>query len=73
MEEFMDKYKSEICNHCKKYFTNELAWSKGDLCYGEYCDQALESYCETNVGSVNYLRYQRKIKLENLKNVVSER
>jgi hypothetical protein len=44
-----------------------------ELCYGEYCDQALESYCETNVGSVNYLRYQRKIKLENLKNVVSER
>jgi hypothetical protein len=42
-----------------------------ELCYGEYCDQALESYCETNVGSVNY--YQRKIKLENLKNVVSER
>jgi len=66
MEEFIDKYQSEICDHCKKNITDNLAWSKGDLCYGAYCDNALESYCEST-GSLNYLRYERKIKLKNLK------
>ncbi|MCK9416075.1 hypothetical protein M0Q97_05380 [Candidatus Dojkabacteria bacterium] len=70
-DEFIEKYQFEICNYCKMHITNDIAWSKGDLCYGD-CDNAAESYCEST-GSINYLRYQRKIKLKNLKNVISER
>lgn len=72
MDEFIDKYQTEICSHCKKYITNDIAWSKGDLCYGAYCDNALELYCEST-GYINYLRYQRKQKLKKLKNVDSKR
>lgn len=71
--EFIEKYQSEICEYCKNNITNYMAWSKGDLCYGAYCEQAAESYCESTSGSVNYLRFQRNVKLKNLKNVAGER
>jgi hypothetical protein len=46
-----------------------IAWSKGGLCEGRFCGEAGESYIETDVGSLKFLRFQRNQKLKNLKNV----
>lgn len=73
MDEFIEKYQTEICAYCKIHITDLIAWSKGGLCEGRFCEEATESYIETDVGSLKFLRFQRKQKLKKLKNVDSER
>lgn len=73
MDEFIEEHTIELCAYCKIHITDLIAWSKGDLCEGRFCEEAADSYCETDIGKIKFLRFQRKQKLKKLKNVDSER
>jgi hypothetical protein len=62
MEDIINKYQDDICNHCYNNITNDIRGANGWLCEGSFCDLAIESFFD------DYKYKLRKYKLRKIKN-----